>query len=49
MELFFYVDHTAYIRELEQIRTPVFLRPRRFGKTMWCSILECSYALRRVQ
>ena len=40
---YFYVDHTAYIRELEKYRTPVFLRPRRFGKTMWCSILECYY------
>ena len=40
---FFYVDHTAFIRELEKYRTPVFLRPRRFGKTMWCSILEYYY------
>ena len=40
---YFYVDHTAFIRELEKCRTPVFLRPRRFGKTMWCSLLECYY------
>ena len=40
---YFYVDHTAYIRALERYDTPVFLRPRRFGKTMWCSILECYY------
>ena len=40
---YFYVDHTAYLRELERYKTPVFLRPRRFGKTMWCSILECYY------
>ena len=25
---YFYVDHTAFIRELEKCRTPVFLRPR---------------------
>ena len=46
-DAYFYVDHTAYIRELEQCRTPVFLRPRRFGKTMWCSILECYYDVSR--
>ena len=38
---YYYVDHTAFIRELEKYRTPVFLRPRRFGKTIWCSLLEC--------
>ena len=46
-DAYFYVDHTAYIRELEQYRTPVFLRPRRFGKTMWCSLLECYYDVSR--
>ena len=46
-DAYFYVDHTAYIRELEKFRTPVFLRPRRFGKTMWCSILECYYDVSR--
>ena len=46
-DAYFYIDHTAYVRELEQYRTPVFLRPRRFGKTMWCSLLECYYDIRR--
>ena len=46
-DAYFYVDHTAYIRELEQFETPVFLRPRRFGKTMWCSLLECYYDVGR--
>ena len=46
-DAYFYVDHTAYIRELEKFETPVFLRPRRFGKTMWCSILECYYDVSR--
>ena len=27
----FFVDNTAYIRELEPCKTPVFLRPKRFG------------------
>ena len=26
-----FVDNTRYIRELEAIKTPVFLRPKRFG------------------
>ena len=46
-DAYFFVDHTAYIRELEKIETPVFLRPRRFGKTMWCSLLECYYDISR--
>ena len=46
-DAYFYVDHTAYIRELEKFDTPVFLRPRRFGKTMWCSLLECYYDVKR--
>ena len=29
-----FVDNTAYIRELEQVKTPVFLRPKRFGKSV---------------
>ena len=46
-DAYFFVDHTAYIRELEKFETPVFLRPRRFGKTMWCSLLECYYDVSR--
>ncbi len=41
------VDKTAYIRELENFQVPVFLRPRRFGKTLWCSTLECYYDIQR--
>ncbi len=44
---YYYVDKTAYIRELEKIANPVFLRPRRFGKTLWCSTLECYYDINR--
>ena len=40
---YYFVDKTYYIRELEQYQTPVFLRPRRFGKSLWCSLLDCYY------
>lgn len=46
-ENFFFVDKTAFIRELEQYEVPVFQRPRRFGKSLWCSILECYYDVKR--
>ena len=46
-EDFYFVDKTSYITELEQYDAPVFLRPRRFGKTLLCSILECYYDINR--
>ena len=46
-EDFHFVDKTRFIRELEQYQIPVFLRPRRFGKSLWCSILECYYDINR--
>ncbi len=39
----YFVDKTIYIEKLEQIKNPVFLRPRKFGKSLWCRILECYY------
>ncbi len=30
-----FVDSTAYIRVLEDVKTPVFLRPTRFGKSLF--------------
>jgi len=42
-----FVDKTRFIRDLEQYKIPVFLRPRRFGKSLWCSILECYYDVNR--
>ncbi|QTA87175.1 AAA ATPase domain-containing protein [Desulfonema magnum] len=39
----YFVDKTEYIDKLEYIENPVFLRPRRFGKSLWCRILECYY------
>ena len=41
------VDNTAYIRELESCKTPIFLRPKRFGKSIVCSMLEHYYDVNR--
>ncbi len=38
-----FVDNTASIRELETCKTPVFLRPKRFGKSVVCSMLAHYY------
>ena len=43
-EGFFYVDRTELIRKVERIgKVLLFLRPRRFGKSLWLSILENYY------
>ncbi|MCP4702375.1 MAG: AAA family ATPase, partial [Gammaproteobacteria bacterium] len=41
----YFVDKTEYIPKLETVRNPVFLRPRRFGKSLLCSILRHYYDL----
>ncbi|MDR1205628.1 MAG: ATP-binding protein [Peptococcaceae bacterium] len=40
-----YVDKTGYIERLEQYGAPYlfFLRPRRFGKSLFTSVLNCYY------
>ena len=38
-----FVDNTAYIRKLENVATPIFLRPKRFGKSVVCSMLAHYY------
>ena len=38
-----FVDRTAKLRDLEKVAYAVFLRPRRFGKSLLCSILEAYY------
>ena len=40
-----YVDKTMYIEKLENLadNTVMFLRPRKFGKTLFTSTLECYY------
>ena len=44
---YYFVDKTRFIHELERYKIPVYLRPRRFGKSLWCSILECYYDVNR--
>ncbi len=42
-----YVDRTRYVRTLEELgRALLFLRPRRFGKSLWLSVLANYYDLR---
>ena len=40
---FYYVDKTDFIPGLEDYKAPVFLRPRRFGKSLFISTLACYY------
>ncbi len=43
-EGYWYVDRTEYIRAVEEIgKVLLFLRPRRFGKSLWLSTLENYY------
>ncbi len=43
-----YVDRTSHIRDVEDLGdTLVFLRPRRFGKSLWLQTLANYYDLRR--
>ncbi|MFZ4655915.1 MAG: AAA family ATPase [Caldilineaceae bacterium] len=39
----YFVDKTPYIAQLELVENPVYLRPRRFGKSMFCSLLQYYY------
>ncbi|MFN8488650.1 MAG: AAA family ATPase [Caldilineaceae bacterium] len=39
----YFVDKTPYIAKLETVNSPVFLRPRRFGKSLLCSLLRYYY------
>ena len=41
----YWVDKTPYLAQLETVDNPVFLRPRRFGKSLWCSLLVYYYDL----
>ena len=44
-----YVDKTMYIEKLENLsdKTLMFLRPRKFGKTLFTSTLECYYDINK--
>ena len=39
----YFVDKTSYIPMLEVYKSPVYLRPRRFGKSFLCSMLSTYY------
>ncbi|VEN74071.1 conserved hypothetical protein [Candidatus Desulfarcum epimagneticum] len=39
----YFVDKTHFIPLLEEHEYVFFIRPRRFGKSLWISILECYY------
>ena len=41
----YFIDKTEFIALLEDISNPVFLRPRRFGKSLFCSMLQYYYDL----
>ena len=41
----YFVDHTDFIRELEKTSYAMFLRPRRFGKSLMCAVLKAYYAV----
>jgi len=46
-EGYLYVDRTAYIRRMEALGDSLlFIRPRRFGKSLWLQTLACYYDLR---
>ena len=46
---YYYVDKTMYIEQLENIAEPyiMFLRPRKFGKTLFTSTLENYYDIKK--
>ncbi len=46
---YYYVDKTKYIEKLENLAEPyiMFLRPRKFGKTLFTSTLENYYDIRK--
>ncbi|MGI9212100.1 MAG: AAA family ATPase, partial [Methylococcaceae bacterium] len=48
LENYFYQDRTGFIPDLEEAgKQLLFLRPRRFGKSLLISMLENYYDLRR--
>ena len=46
---YYYVDKTMYIEKLENLAEPyiMFLRPRKFGKTLFTSTIENYYDIRK--
>ena len=48
-EGYYYIDKTRFIRSLEPYSAPVFLRPRRFGKSLLVSMLYYYYDIRQAE
>ena len=46
LENYYYVDKTGYIPNLESYNYILFLRPRRFGKSLFLNMLEAYYSTR---
>ena len=48
---YYYVDKTMYIEKLENLAEPyiMFLRPRKFGKTLFTSTLENYYDIKKAE
>ena len=42
----YFIYKTHYIEKVEAIKNTVFLRPRRFGKSLFCSMLQYYYDIR---
>jgi len=47
-EDYLYVDKTHFIKEVEKTKTLIHLRPRRFGKSLFLSMLDSYYDLANV-
>ena len=47
---YYYVDKTSYIEKLENLaeKRIMFLRPRKFGKTLFTSVIENYYDLKKL-
>ncbi len=45
-ENYYFVDKTKYLEEIDNIKYPIFLRPRRFGKSLFTEMLRCYYDLK---
>ncbi|MEQ8189552.1 MAG: AAA family ATPase [Candidatus Eremiobacterota bacterium] len=45
---YYYVDKTRFIGHIEDSPPYLFfIRPRRFGKSLWLSLMECYYDIKR--
>ena len=44
-ENYVFIDKTKYIEKLESESTVMYVRPRRFGKSLFTSILDNYYAI----